>query len=192
MVGYDLSRTLSGYGLTTETTMGEDLDALYVDLCRMFRDDHPRALIIKRPMAPGIEGVEGSPEAHEAVKTDVAIRYLETRGCYGAAIGMLRAAKPDKSPLKYRGSSGVGKNRDDFGKIINELLESMSTEQRLASVRVFDNDLEGSCGLKHIRKKHPEILYPWRNHGTRQLFRGGRLRFLRRQARNIRYLQRVS
>jgi transketolase C-terminal domain/subunit len=33
----------------------------------------------------------------------------------------------------------------------------MSLEQRLASVRVFDNDLEGSCGLQHIRKKHPEI-----------------------------------
>ncbi len=157
MVGYDLSRTLSGYGLTTETTMGEDLDALHVDLCRMFRDDNPHALIIKRPMAPGIEGVEGSPEAHEAVKADVAIRYLEKRGGYGAAIEMLKAVKPDKSPLKYRGSSGAGKNRDDFGKIINSLLDGMSIEQRLASVRVFDNDLEGSCGLRHIREKHPEI-----------------------------------
>jgi transketolase len=157
MVGYDLSRTLSGYGLTTETTMGEDLDALYVDLCRMFGDDKPHALIIKRAMAPGIEGVEGSPAAHEAVKADVAIRYLEKRGCYGAAIDMLKAAKQDKSPLKYRGSSGVGKNRDDFGKIINELLDGMSMDERLASVRVFDNDLEGSCGLHHIRKKHPEI-----------------------------------
>jgi transketolase len=157
LVGYDLSRTLSGYGLTTETTMGEDLEALYVDLCRMFRDQNPHALIIKRPMAPGIEGVEGSPEAHEAVKADVAIQYLEKRGRYAAAIEMLKAAKPDKSPLKYRGSSGVGKNRDDFGKIINELLDGMSTEMRLASVRVFDNDLEGSCGLQHIRKRHPEI-----------------------------------
>jgi transketolase C-terminal domain/subunit len=27
----------------------------------------------------------------------------------------------------------------------------------VASVRVFDNDLEGSCGLVHIRKKHPEV-----------------------------------
>jgi len=157
MAGYDLSRTLSGYGLTTETTMGEDLDALYVDLCRMFRNDNPHALIIKRPMAPGIEGVEGSPKAHEAVKADVAIRYLEKRGCYGAAIEMLRTAKPDRSPLKYRGSSGIGKNRDDFGKIINEILGGMSMEQRLSSVKVFDNDLEGSCGLHHIRETHPEI-----------------------------------
>ncbi len=41
MVGYDLSRTLSGYGLTTETTMGEDLDALYIDLCRCVPRLHP-------------------------------------------------------------------------------------------------------------------------------------------------------
>jgi transketolase len=157
LTGYDLSRTLSGYGLITETTMGEDLDALHVDLCRMFCDQDPHALIIKRRMAPGIEGVEGKPEAHDAVKADVAIRYLEKRGGYAEAIGMLKAAKPQKSPLTYKGSSGVGKNRDDFGKIINELLDASSMEQRLASVRVFDNDLEGSCGLHHIREKHPEI-----------------------------------
>src|SRR6202046_1995912 len=33
----------------------------------------------------------------------------------------------------------------------------MTDGQRLESVRVFDNDLEGSCGLHHIRKSHPEI-----------------------------------
>ncbi len=33
----------------------------------------------------------------------------------------------------------------------------MTEAQRLDTVRVFDNDLEGSCGLVHIRKKHPEI-----------------------------------
>jgi transketolase N-terminal domain/subunit len=48
MVGYDLTRTLAGYGLQTETTMGEDLDALYVDLCRVFCDQRPHALIVKR------------------------------------------------------------------------------------------------------------------------------------------------
>ncbi len=157
LTGYDLSRTLAGYGLTTETTMGEDLDALYIDLCRMFSDERPHALVIKRPMAPGIEGVEGTSEAHEAVKAEVAIGYLQRRGGYDAAIEMLKGAKPDKSPLTYRGSSGAGKNRDDFGKIINGVLDGMSLEERLRSVRVFDNDLEGSCGLHHIRKQHPEI-----------------------------------
>jgi transketolase C-terminal domain/subunit len=59
--------------------------------------------------------------------------------------------------LTFKGSSGAGKNRDDFGKIINGILDGMSEAQRLESVRVFDNDLEGSCGLHHIRKAHPEI-----------------------------------
>jgi transketolase len=157
MAGYDLSRTLSGYGLTTETTMGEDLDALYIDLCRAFRDPIPHALVIKRPMAPGIEGAQGSPHAHEVLKTDLAVKYLETRGNYEKAVDMLKAAKPGKNPLTFRGSSGVGRNRDDFGKIINDLLDGMEETKRVATVRVFDNDLEGSCGLHHIRKKHPEV-----------------------------------
>ena len=108
-------------------------------------------------MAPGIKGAEGSPSAHEVLKTATAIEYLESRGGYERAIEMLKAAKPDKSPLTFKGSSGVGKNRDDFGKIINGILDGMTEAQRLESVRVFDNDLEGSCGLHHIRKAHPEI-----------------------------------
>src|SRR5579863_8308994 len=155
--GYDLSRTLSGYGMTAETTMGEDLDALYIDLCRAFNDTRPHALIIKRPMAVGIAGAEGSPHAHEVLKADVAINYLQQRGGYEAAIALIKSAVPDKSPLTFKGSSGVGKNRDDFGKIINGILDGMTTEQRVASVRVFDCDLEGSCGLHHIRKAHPEV-----------------------------------
>ncbi len=157
MVGYDITRTLSGHGLLVDTVMGEDLDQLHIDLCRIFSDDRPHALVIKREMAPGVEGAEGSPHAHEVLKVEIAIKYLEKRGGYEKAIEMLKNAKPDKSPLQYKGSSGVGKNRDDFGKHINAILDGLSAADRLASVRVFDNDLEGSCGLHHIRKKHPEI-----------------------------------
>jgi transketolase len=161
MAGYDLSRTLAGYGLQIETVMGEDLDALHSELCRTFSDNNPRALVIKRRMAPGIEGAEGSPHAHEVLKTEVAVKYLEQRGGpekkYAAAIEILKSAKGDKSPLQFKGSSGVGKNRDDFGKIINEILDGMSEQERIASVRIFDNDLMGSQGLHHIAKKHPEV-----------------------------------
>ncbi len=156
MRGYDVARTLAGYGLETTTVDGEDLDALYAALARTFASRGPRALVIRRKMAPGIAGAEGNPHAHEVLKVDVAAAYLETRG-HAEAVAMLRAAKPEKCPLTFQGSSGVGKNRDDFGKIINEILDGMSPEARIASVRVFDNDLEGSCGLHHIRKKHPEV-----------------------------------
>ena len=161
MQGYDLSRTLAGYGLQIETVLGEDLSSLYVGLCRTFQDDQPKALIIMRKMAPGIEGAEGSPHAHEVLKPDIAVKYLEQRGGpdgkYAKAIEMLKSAKTDKSPLKYKGSSGVGKNRDDFGKIVNKILDGMSVEDRVAKVKVFDNDLAGSCGLNHIQKEHPEV-----------------------------------
>jgi transketolase len=156
MVGYDLTRTLSGYGLPTDTVMGEDLDALFVALGRAFSDERPHALVIKRPMAPGIPGAEGTAHAHEVLKVDVAAAHLASHG-HSVAVARLKAAKPEKSPLTYKGSTGQGRNRDDFGKIINELLDGMSPEQRLASIRVFDNDLEGSCGLHHIRKQHPEV-----------------------------------
>ena len=157
MPGYDLSRTLSGYGLTLATTLGEDLDALYTDLARAFSDTRPQAVVIKRPMAPGIPGAEGSPSAHEVLKPEIAIAYLEAQGVHEEAIALLKAAQPEKCPLTYRGSAGVGKNRDDFGKILNGILDQMSPAQRIASVRVFDNDLEGSCGLHHVRKHHPEV-----------------------------------
>ncbi len=156
MIGYDLTRTLSGYGLLTDTVLGEDLDALFVALSRAFSDDRPRGVVVKRPMAPGIPGAEGSAHAHEALKVDVAAAYLQARG-HAKAVELLRAAKAEKSPLTYRGSTGQGRNRDDFGKLINELLDGMSPEQRVAGVRVFDNDLEGSCGLHHIREQHPEV-----------------------------------
>ena len=137
--------------------MGEDIDALFVALCKVFANDRPHGLVIKREMAPGIEGAEGSPHAHEVLKVETAVKYLEKQGGYEKAIEMLKAAKPEKSPLTYKGSSGVGKNRDDFGKIINSILDTMSEADRVASVRVFDNDLEGSCGTAHIRKAHPEV-----------------------------------
>ena len=44
-----------------------------------------------------------------------------------------------------------------FGQVLNEILTEMSPEARAASVRVFDSDLEGSCGLHHVRKMHPEV-----------------------------------
>ena len=160
--GYDLTRTLNGHGYTVDTVMGEDVDALHAALCKVFANDRPHGLIIKREIVPGIAGAEGNPHAHEVLKTDVAVAYLTQRKAnaadgYAQAIAMLQAAKPDKSPLSYKGSSGSGNLRDSFGKIINEILDGMPEADRIANVRVFDNDLEGSCGTVHIRKSHPEV-----------------------------------
>ena len=156
MTGYDVGKTLEGHGLTVIRVAGEDLDALYAAMCQAVTTQGPAALIIKRKMAPGIEGLEGSCHAHESIKAAVAIAHLEKRGLTAAA-NYLKGVKGEKSPLTYKGSTGAGKNRDDFGKIINSILATMPEEQRVATVRVFDCDLEGSCGLHHIRKVNPQV-----------------------------------
>jgi transketolase len=156
MHGYDVSKTLAGHGLPVDIGQAEDIDSLYARMAKAFTTPGPVALINKRKMAPGIEGLEGSNHAHDVVKVAVAITYLEKRG-YTEAVAYLKNVKGNKSPLVYQGSSGVGKNREEFGKIINTILDDMSPETRIASVRVFDCDLEGSCGLNHIHKAHPEV-----------------------------------
>ncbi|MGE5611161.1 MAG: transketolase C-terminal domain-containing protein, partial [Bacillota bacterium] len=156
MPGYDVGMTLAGAGMPVLIVDGENIDALYGGLCKAFTTPGPFALIIKRKMAPGIDGLEGSNSAHESIKADKATAYLEKRG-QTKAVEYLKSVKPQKSPLTYKGSSGAGKNRDDFGKIITSILDGMTPDQRVSSVRVFDCDLEGSCGLHHIRKKYPEV-----------------------------------
>ncbi|HYO08068.1 MAG TPA: transketolase C-terminal domain-containing protein [Tepidisphaeraceae bacterium] len=156
MRGFDVAKTLAGHGLTVSEVDGENIDALYGAVANAFLQQGPIAVVVKRKMAPGIDGLEGHTHAHESIKADKAIAYLEKRGRTEAA-NYLKAVKGEKNTYVFKGSKGAGKNRDDFGKIVNSLLDAMSPEERVAKVRVFDNDLEGSCGLHHIRKKYPEV-----------------------------------
>jgi len=153
--GYDVASTLKGHGIPVDIGDGEDLDALYARMCKAATTAGPYALINKRKMCVGIEGLEGSNHGHDVIKTATAIKYLEARG-YPAAVEFLKNCKKGPGKPTYRGSKGAGKNRSAFGTIINELLDKMPHEERVARVRVFDSDLEGSCGLDSIRKAHPE------------------------------------
>ncbi|MCA8993490.1 MAG: transketolase [Planctomycetaceae bacterium] len=156
--GYDVTKTLEGHGLKTCSGDGEDLDSLYSRMCQAVTTEGPIALMNKRQMCVGIEGLEGSAHGHDVIKTSTAIEYLTARGRQEAADYLGTVKKGPGGPT-YQGSDAksVGKNRDAFGKIVNEILDGMSVEERVASVRVFDCDLEGSCGLNHIRAKHPEV-----------------------------------
>ena len=156
--GFDVSRTLEGHGLTIDIGDGEDIDSLYTRMCSAINTDGPIALINRRKMCPGIEGLEGSAHGHDVIKTALAIEYLEARGRSEAAEYLKTVQKGPGGP-SYKGSNpdSKGKNRDAFGKIINGILDGMTEEKRIESVRVFDCDLEGSCGLNHIRASHPEV-----------------------------------
>lgn len=156
--GFCVASTLKGHGLQVDIGDGEDLDNLYARMCAAVTGSGPAALINRRKMCPGIEGLEGSAHGHDVIKTAVAIDYLKAKGRTEAAEYLASVKKGPGGPT-YQGSdsSSVGKNRDAFGKIMNEILDGIPEAQRIASVKVFDCDLEGSCGLNHIRAAHPEV-----------------------------------
>lgn len=156
--GFDVSKTLEGHGLSIDIGDGEDLDSLYARMCAAVTSDGPVALINKRKMCPNVDGLEGSAHGHDVIKTAVAVEYLNANGREAAAEYLGTVTKGPGGP-SHQGSdaSSVGKNRDLFGRILNEILDGIADEERVASVRVFDCDLEGSCGLNHVRAEHPEV-----------------------------------
>ena len=155
--GYDLEKTLAGHGLETLSGDGEDIDALYQRICQAVTTDGPIAIVNKRKMAVGIEGLEGSTHGHDVIPLDLAIAYLEKRG-HEAAVAFLKSIPKLSNPNTYLGSSDkVGSNRNVFGEAVVSVLGEMSDTERQEKVLCVDSDLEGSCGLAQIRKAYPEI-----------------------------------
>ncbi|MDX1565129.1 MAG: transketolase C-terminal domain-containing protein [Phycisphaeraceae bacterium] len=155
--GFDVAQTLAGHGLQVDIGEGEDLDALYERMAGALHSQGPVALINKRKMAPGVPGIEGSNHGHDVIKVDAAIKYFQQRNKPELIEALEAVEKPSKS-FSFAGSNDAkGKNRDAFGKIVCEILDGMKPEERAAKVRAIDSDLEGSCGMHHIRKNHPEV-----------------------------------
>jgi len=153
--GFDTAKTLAGHGLEVSVGDGENLDELFARIGSAFSSKGPVALINKRKMAPEVPGIEGLPKGHDVIPVDLAVEYLEAKGC-GDAVRLLKEPAAGKEKTTYLGSSAeTGKCRDDFGKIVCEILDTMNEPAK--RVIVVDSDLEGSCGLHHIRKNHPEV-----------------------------------
>jgi transketolase C-terminal domain/subunit/transketolase N-terminal domain/subunit len=153
--GYDVVKTLQGHGLEANFGDGEDLELLFARIRSALISDGPVALINKRPMAVGVAGIEGTPKGHDVIAVDLAVDYLKARGLT-TAVDALTSYKVEKVKAEFLGSSSeTGKVRDDFGKVVCEILDE--TEDASSRVLVVDSDLEGSCGLHHIRKNHPEL-----------------------------------
>jgi len=155
MKGFTVEGTLKGSGLAVDTGDGEDLTSLYRRIQSALNSAGPVALINKRKMAVGVPGIEGLPKGHDVIPVDLAIDYLKARGREEAA-RILTASVKKTEPVVYLGSTKENaKNRDNFGKIICDILKPMP--DRKSKVLVIDSDLEGSCGLHHIRKAFPEV-----------------------------------
>ena len=157
MGGFSVRQTLEGHGLKVLEGDAEDIDGLYARICEAINTPGPVAVVNKRSMAVGIEGIEGSTHGHDVIPVDAAIKYLEAKGQTAAADILKNTEKP-KNPYKFLGSSEkVASNRNTFGDVVVEILGDMDETSRKNSVLVVDNDLEGSCGLAQIRKAHPEV-----------------------------------
>ena len=155
MRGYDLAQTLAGHGLQVVTCNGEDIDELYGGIRQALSIQGPVAVVIKRVMAPKVAGIEGLPKGHDVIPVALAVDYLTAKG-HAAAVALLQQKPATSAKTVYRGSSPeFGKNRDEFGKIISGLLQGL--ENPADKVLVVDSDLEGSCGLHHIRKNYPQV-----------------------------------
>ena len=155
--GYSVKQTLEGHGLKVLECNGEDLDALYSCIVEAINTPGPIAVIAKRPMCPGIEGLEGSNHGHDVISVKLALQYLQAKG-HQAAVDYLNGIVAPKNTYTYLGSSDKqGSNRNVFGDAVVEVLSTLSETDRKDSVLVVDSDLEGSCGLAQIRKAYPEI-----------------------------------
>ncbi|MEE9423721.1 MAG: transketolase C-terminal domain-containing protein [Methylococcales bacterium] len=155
--GCTVAKTLEGHGVKVLEGDGEDLDGLYQRICEAINTDGPVAVINKRPMCPGIEGLEGSTHGHDVISVDLALKYLESNNQQGAA-DMLRQVEAPKQDKDFLGVSDKWiANRGVFGDVVVDILSRMSEAERVEKVRVIDSDLEGSCGLITIHKANPEV-----------------------------------
>ncbi|MBD0269832.1 MAG: transketolase [Cyanobacteria bacterium Co-bin8] len=155
--GFNVRKTLEGHGLKVLEGDGEDIDGLYARICEAINTPGPVAVINKRPMCPGIEGLEGSNHGHDVISVKGAIQYLESKGLT-EAVDILQGISGRKNDYTFLGASDKqGSNRNVFGEAVVEVLGTMSEEDRKNNVLVIDSDLEGSCGLTQIRKAHPEV-----------------------------------
>lgn len=155
--GYSVKKTLEGHGLKVVEVDGEDIDGLYAKICEAINNPGPFAVVCKRPMCPGIEGLEGSNHGHDVISVKAAIAYLTSKG-HSKAVEILEGIEAPKNTYEFIGASPkMGSNRNVFGQAVVEVLGEMSEQARKDSVLVVDCDLEGSCGLQFIREAHPEV-----------------------------------
>eukprot|EP00418_Pyrodinium_bahamense_P092238 CAMPEP_0179043744 /NCGR_PEP_ID=MMETSP0796-20121207/17320_1 /TAXON_ID=73915 /ORGANISM="Pyrodinium bahamense, Strain pbaha01" /LENGTH=356 /DNA_ID=CAMNT_0020740129 /DNA_START=26 /DNA_END=1092 /DNA_ORIENTATION=+ len=131
--GYNVGQTLRGHGIEAMDVDGEDLDALFSAMRRAILSEGPFAVVIKRKMCPGLDGVEGSIEGHDACALPAATQYLEARG-HATAAERLRQVPKSKDPYpKYLGAGAFGAPRQAFGEAVVAVLGGLaSAEERRA------------------------------------------------------------
>eukprot|EP01065_Artemidia_motanka_P027307 TRINITY_DN32529_c0_g1_i1.p2 TRINITY_DN32529_c0_g1~~TRINITY_DN32529_c0_g1_i1.p2 ORF type:complete len:677 (+),score=228.77 TRINITY_DN32529_c0_g1_i1:74-2032(+) len=154
--GFDVAETLKGHGLGVAVVDGENIDAIYGAIRTSLMTPGPFAVVIRRKMAPGILGVEGTHQGHDVVPIDKGSKWLESKG-RGAAAALLKTIKPSKDPHTYAGSGNPGSMRGAVGETLINIISAMSPAERKERVLYVDSDLGSSTGIAKLEGKCPEV-----------------------------------
>ena len=155
--GFDVQKTLQGHGMDNVLVVdGEDTTKLYDAVRQSVVVNGPSAVVCRRSMAPGIEGVEGTSNGHDTIATKYSIPYLEKRG-HTKAVEYLQLATKTKDPKTYAACGEWNAMRKIVGKTVVNILQSMDPTERQESIMVIDSDLGGSTNFAAIKDATPEI-----------------------------------
>merc|ERR1719453_2286185 len=105
-------------------------------------------------MCPGIEGIEGTSQGHDAIAVAKALPWLKAKG-HSKAVEYLEGLTKIVDTYEYKGSGKAGNNRGQVGDAICAALSKMSEADRKAKVMVIDSDLGGSTTMTKVQKKFP-------------------------------------
>ena len=155
--GFNTATTLAGHGLAVEECTAEDIDKLYLALRNTIVRNGPTACISRRPMCPGIDGVEGTSGGHDAVAVAKAIPYLEARGLTAAAEYLKSVKKTADPQSEYLGTGDKGSMRSTCGDSIVKAIAVIPEAERTSKVMVIDSDLGGSTAMTKVQKAFPEV-----------------------------------
>jgi len=154
--GYDVAKTLEGHGLAVEVVDGEDLAKLYAAMRKVVTTEGPCAVVCRRHMCPGIEGVENTSNGHDALAIKSAVPYLQGRG-HAKAAEYLSGLTAVKDSYAFKGSGAVGSMRTQCGESIVKMIGKIPAAERTSKVMVIDSDLGGSTAMTKVQKAFPEV-----------------------------------
>ncbi|MBF0540678.1 MAG: transketolase [Nitrospirae bacterium] len=160
MKGYDIYQTLKGHGINANICDGEDYQGLYCAVRDAINSDGPYALVIRRPMAPGLDNLEGTLSIHDSIGKGEAITYLRSRE-FNKAAEYLETVEKNTSSFKNMKTTSLllsekpSYPRKEFGKYITKFLDNLAEEQR-KNYLLVDNDLIYSSSSEIFADKYPQ------------------------------------
>lgn len=118
----------------------------------------PFAVVCKRKMCPGIEGVEGTNHGHDVIAVAKGITYLEKRGLT-EAVEHLKSIEKTSDDYVFEGTGKKGSNRQTAGQAITDMIGKIPAAERASKVMVIDSDLGGSTGMTKVQDAYPEVYH---------------------------------